>query len=91
VKVPTIGSFSITVTKGGSTTTKFTVYNPNHFTITVTSFTITDYGGFKGKIEAINLPLEIGSGQTKEVELSIRDEGSDPGTYTIKFKISGTP
>ena len=91
IKLPEISSFTVSVSKGGVVTTSITINNPNYFDIKVTSFIITDYNGFNGKIEATNLPLVVGHGETKEISLKITDYGSSPGTYTIKFKLSGTP
>lgn len=90
LSAPTIGSFSVTISQGASGTTSFTVSNPNSFSIKVTGFQVTDYGGFNGEITTTNLP-EIAAGGTENVQLSVVDKGSSPGTYTIRFKLSGTP
>lgn len=90
VSLPTIGSFSVTISQGESGTTSFRVSNPNSFSIKVTGFLVTDYGGFDGEITATNLPL-IAAGGMANVQLSVVDKGSSSGTYTIRFKLSGTP
>lgn len=89
--LPTIGSFSVTISQGESGTTSFEVYNPNRFSIKVTDFSVTDYGGFIGEITATNLHLEIAVYGRADVQLSVVDKGSSPDTYIIRFKLSGTP
>jgi hypothetical protein len=87
--LPTIGSFSVTISQGESGTTSFRVSNPNSFSIKVTDFLVTDYGGFNGEVTATNLPLDVYDGAN--VQLRVVDKGSSPRTYIIRFKLSGTP
>jgi len=90
--LPTIGSFSVTVPSQGSGTATISVSNPNTIPIKVTGFQLIDKGGFIGDIVlATNLPLEIAAGQTGNIQLSVVDKGSSASTYTIRFKLSGTP
>ncbi len=88
---PTVGSFSVTIPSKGSGTTSFSVHNPNSFPITVTGFQIINYDGFNGYINPTNLPLEIGAYSTKYVQLDVIDNGGSSNTYSIKFRLSGTP
>jgi hypothetical protein len=88
---PIVGSFSVTIPQMGSGSPSISVYNPNTISITVTDFDVLDKGGFNGDITDTNLPLDIAAGSTGYVQLSVIDKGSSEGTYTIRFKLSGTP
>ena len=91
-----ITKFYVTMDRGETKETSITVKNRNFDPITVESFKVTDYGGFKGSItcvtieEARSITIEAGS----SVSLILRVTASEdclPGTYTVKFKLSGKP
>lgn len=61
--------------------------------IVVTSFIVTDNGGFKGTITATNLNLNIPAGSTGLLKVNVAPSADCPEntSYTIKYKVSGTP
>lgn len=61
-------------------------------TVPTDGFTVTNWGGFSGTIEATNLPLAISPGTTGTLKISVSAPSTHPlGTYTIQYKVSGTP
>lgn len=87
-----VGTFSITLKPGETKITTIEIHNPNSIQISVADFQVTDYGGFQGSIIATNLPLNINPGGVEEVILSVSaNPDCPPGTYTIRFDVSGTP
>jgi len=92
VNTPTIGSFKVTLDSGTSTEVDVSVSNSNPVTIKVTAFAVTDWGGFRGSVTAVNLPLDIAASSVGYVRVRISANSDCPyGTYTIRFKLSGTP
>ena len=60
--------------------------------LVVNTFTVTNSGGFSGTIQAINLPLTIAPGTTGTLKVRVNTPSTHPlGTYTIQYKVSGTP
>jgi len=91
---PTISkTFSVTISPGGSAEDTIVIYNPNNVKITVKSFTITDYGGFKGSVTVLtSLPFDISAYSSGEIRVRITANSDCPaGTFTIKYKIIGDP
>lgn len=54
-------------------------------------FEIIDSGGFKGSITPLNIPLTISPGSTANLMIRVSTSGHPSGTYTITYKVSGTP
>jgi hypothetical protein len=86
-------TFSVTIAPGGSADDTIVIYNPNNVKITVKSFTITDYGGFKGSVTVLtSLPFDISAYSSGEIRVRITaNSDCPPQTFTIKYKITGDP
>lgn len=92
--------FQVSVLPGGTTPEiSISVTNYNRYpykkmqpSITVESFSVLDYGGFKGSITATNLPLTISPGSTGTIKIKVSAASDCPfGTYSVIYEISGTP
>jgi len=84
-------TFSVTVGAGQSADDTIVISNPNNVKITVRSFTVTDYGGFKGTVTCLtSLPFDIPANSNGEIKVRITaNSDCPPGSYLIKYKITG--
>jgi hypothetical protein len=93
--------FAVSLPPGGTADVNVNIVNHNRYppsgapaqpSMKVDSFTVTDYGGFKGSITALNLGLSISPGSTNTLKVRVSAASDCPrGTYTIQYKVSGSP
>jgi len=95
-----LSKFEVSVAPGGpSQEVEIPIINHNRHpykkaqpSITVTSFDVTDYGGFTGTISPVSLPSNIPPGSTGIIKISVSAPSTHPtGTYTIQYRVKGTP
>lgn len=91
-----VSTFSVTINPGEVKDTSFRITNNNLEAIVMNSFQILDYGGFtssRGKITLqSSLPVTINPGSYRDIVLRVEAYQSCPaGTYTIDFRVVGTP
>jgi hypothetical protein len=88
-----IKTFSVTVTAGQSVEDTIIIRNPNNVAITVRTFTITDYQGFRGTVTALtSLPFQIPANSNGEIRVRITaNSDCPPGPYLIRYRITGDP
>jgi uncharacterized protein YgiM (DUF1202 family) len=86
-------TFSVTVSPGQSVEDTIIIYNPNNVGITVRTFTITDYQGFRGTVTALtSLPFQIPANSNGEIRVRITaNSDCPPGPYLIRYRITGDP
>lgn len=92
--------FTVTVTQGGTAEpSPIRIINHRRYpykktqpSMRVEEFVVEDYGGFKGKITATNIPFTIAPGETGELKLKVSAASDCPtGTYTIRYYVRGSP
>lgn len=93
--------FTATVAPTGTQEVEISITNHNRQpyvgtqpSMTVTSFSVTNYGGFntaKGSITATNIPFTITPSSTGTLRIKITTSNHPRGTFNIEYKVSGTP
>jgi len=92
--------FSITMAPTDSVDVSIPIINRNRYppkgapsqpNIVVQTFTVTDKDGFDGAISAVNLPLTVKPGETATLKVRVSTSNHPRGTYTISYKITGSP
>lgn len=93
--------FAVSISPGQSKDIDIDITNYNRYppswagsqpSMKVESFSVIDYGGFKGSITALNLGLTIPPGSTGKLTVRVTAASDCPGgTYIIKYKVTGSP